>query len=71
MEFKQRKKGWRAKMNEMNENCKIVPKKIKRIEIRLFEEEIEEAEGLCYLLDLSYEQLFATLVKQELNKRGI
>ena len=49
--------------------CKIIPKKIEHIDIRLFEEEIEEAEFLALSMDLGYDQLFAKLVKEELERK--
>jgi len=50
----------------------ILPKeKVERITIRLFDEEIEEAEALCLMLDLSYEQFFVQKIKEELSKRGV
>jgi len=47
-------------------HCKIIPKKKKVIKIRLFEEEIEEAKFLALSMNLSYEQLFVTLVKEKI-----
>jgi len=43
----------------------------KVINIRLFDEEFEEANCLCYMDDISFEQLFAKLVKEELDRIGI
>lgn len=50
--------------------CNIVPKKIKKITIRLFEEEIEEAEFVCLALKTSYEQFFVKKIKEELKIIG-
>jgi len=47
------------------QGCKIVPKKIETHQLRLFEEEIEEAEFVAMTYNLSYEQLFVKLVKEE------
>ena len=44
--------------------CKVIPKRIKHIDIRLFEEEIDIAEFVALALDLSYEQLFVKLIKE-------
>jgi hypothetical protein len=55
----------------MSETCKIVEIKKELITIKLFDEEIEEAEFLCFLLDLSYEQLFVALIKEKLDEMGI
>ena len=49
-------------------SCKIVEKKIRIIAIRLFDEEIEEAEFLSLSQNLSYEQLFIKLIKKELGE---
>ena len=46
-------------------------KKIMRTQIRLFEEEIEEAKFLALLSNLTYEQLFVKLVKKELDRKGL
>ena len=51
--------------------CKIIPKKIEKITIRLFEEEIEEVKLLCLYYKLSYEQLLVKLTKERLNKLNI
>jgi hypothetical protein len=55
----------------MSETCNIVEIKKELITIKLFDEEIEEAEFLCFLLDLSYEQLFVALIKEKLDEMGI
>ena len=52
-------------------DCKIIPKRIEHIDLRLLEEEIEEAEFLALLSNLSYEQLFVKLVKKELDRKGL
>ena len=49
-------------------NCKIIPKKIEHIDIRLFEEEIEEAEFVCLALNISYEQFFVKCIKEKLEE---
>jgi len=61
--------SWNA--NELNKIIKRNGKKIMKTQIRLFEEEIEEAEALTLLSNLSYEQLFVKLVKRELDRRGL
>ena len=48
----------------MSCNCKIVPKRIEKFEMRLFDEEIDIAQFTCFQLDLSYEQLFVKLTKE-------
>ena len=57
-------KGGKKKM--VFKNCKIVEKKIERFEMRLFEEEIIEAQALCLQYNLSYEQLFVKLIKEHI-----
>ena len=57
--------------NVLNKIINKQGKKIMKTEIRLFEEEIEEAEFLALLSNLSYEQLFVKLVKEELDRRGL
>ncbi|MFW9973581.1 MAG: hypothetical protein ACFFDF_25600 [Candidatus Odinarchaeota archaeon] len=52
-------------------DCRIIPKRIKHIDIRLFEEEIEEAKFLALSENLGYEQLFVKLVKEELDRKGL
>ena len=44
--------------------CKVVKKRIKHIDIRLFEEEIDIAEFVALSLNLSYDQLFVKFVKE-------
>lgn len=44
--------------------CKIIPKRIEKFQMRLFEEEIDIAKFLCFQYDLSYEQLFVKLIKE-------
>ncbi len=44
--------------------CKIIPIKKESIEIRLFDEERDIAQFLCFQYDLSYEQLFVKLIKE-------
>lgn len=61
--------NWNA--NELNKIIKRNGKKIMKTQIRLFEEEIEEAEVLALLSNLSYEQLFVKLVKKELDRKGL
>ena len=48
--------------------CKIIPKKIKHIDIRLFDEEIEEAEFVCLALKTSYEQFFVKCIKEKIKE---
>ena len=48
----------------MKINCKVIPKKIEHIDIRLFEEEIDIAKFLALALNLSYDQLFVKLIKE-------
>jgi len=45
-------------------SCDIIEKKVKKIEIRLFDEEVDIADFLCFLNNLSYEQLFVKLNKE-------
>lgn len=45
-------------------DCKVIPKKIKHVNIRLFEEELDIAEFVALSLDLSYDQLFVKFVKE-------
>lgn len=45
-------------------DCRVIPKRIEHIDIRLFEEEIDIAQFLCFAYDLSYEQLFVKLIKE-------
>ena len=47
-------------------NCKseIVPKRIERFPMRLFDEEIDIAKSLCFQYEISYEQLFVKLLKE-------
>lgn len=47
-------------------SCKseIVPIRKEKVNIRLFDEEIDIAQFTCYQLDISYEQLFVKLVKE-------
>lgn len=52
-------------------SCKIIPKNIKHIDIRLFEEEIEEAEFVCLVLKTSYEQFFVKCIKEKLKEMGM
>ena len=52
-------------------SCKIIPKKIEKITIRLFEEEIEETKVLCFYYKLSYEQLLVKLTKERLDTLNI
>jgi len=44
--------------------CKVVKKRIKHIDIRLFEEEIDVAEFVALYLNLSYDQLFVKFIKE-------
>jgi hypothetical protein len=48
----------------MSCESKIIPKRIERFPMRLFEEEIDIAKFLCFQYNLSYEQLFVKLVKE-------
>ncbi len=52
-------------------SCKIIPKRIEHIDIRLFEEEIEEIKVLCFYYKLSYEQLLVKLTKERLDTLNI
>ena len=61
--------NWNA--NELNKIIKRNGKKIMKTQIRLFEEEVEEAEFLALLSNLSYEKLFVKLVKEELDRKGL
>ena len=47
-------------------SCKseIVPIRKEEVNIRLFDEEIDIAQFTCFLLDISYEQLFVKLIKE-------
>lgn len=45
-------------------NCRVIPKRIKHIDIRLFEEEIDITDFLCFYYDLSYDQLLVKLAKE-------
>lgn len=45
--------------------CRITPKIIKYIDIRLFEEEIDIVDFLCFYFDLSYEQLLVKLAQEK------
>lgn len=47
-------------------SCKseIIPIRKEKFEMRLFDEEIDTAQFLCFQLELSYEQLFVKLVKE-------
>ena len=49
-------------------NCKIIPIKKKKIELTLFDEEIEEAECVCLALNKSYVQFFIEKIHEELKK---
>ena len=46
--------------------CKIVPIKKKKIELTLFDEEIEEAKFVCLALNKSYVQFFMEKIREEL-----
>jgi len=46
-------------------DCRIIPKRIKHIDIRLFEEEIDLVDFLCFYYDVSYEQLLVKLAKEK------
>ena len=61
--------SWNA--NELNKIIKRNGKKIMKTQIRLFEEEVEEAEFLALASNLSYEKLFVKLVKKELDRKGL
>lgn len=50
------------------DQCRIIPKKIERFEVRLFEEEIDIAQFLSFYYDLSYEQLLCKLAKEHLEQ---
>jgi len=47
-------------------SCKseIVPIRKEEVKIRLFDEEIDIAQFLCFQLEISYEQLFVKLAKE-------
>ena len=49
-------------------NCKIVPIKKKTIELTLFDEEIEMAEGVCLALNMSYVGFFNMKIKEALEE---
>ena len=49
-------------------SCKIIEKQIEKFQIRLFEEEIDVVQALCFLYNLSYEQLFVKLSKEHAEK---
>ena len=51
--------------------CKIIPKRIKHIDVRLFEEEIEEVDFLCEYYGWGYEQLLVKLTKERLDALNI
>lgn len=53
-------RGGRLNLSE----CKVIPKRIEKFEMRLFEEEIDIAQFLCFFHNLSYEQLFVKLIKE-------
>lgn len=44
---------------------RVIPKRIEHIDIRLFEEEIDLVDFLCFYYDLSYEQLLIKLAKEK------
>ena len=48
----------------MSCESKIIPKRIERFPMRIFEEEIDTAQFLCFYYELSYEQLFVKLIKE-------
>ena len=52
----------------MCNNCKIIEKRIVKTEIRLFEEEIDIVDFLCFYYDLSYEQLLVSLASEKIGK---
>lgn len=45
-------------------DCRVISKRIKHIDIRLFEEEIDVVDFLCFYYDISYEQLLVKLAKE-------
>jgi len=45
-------------------NCKVIQKRIKHIDIRLFEEEIDIVKFVALSLNLSYDQLFVKFCKE-------
>lgn len=47
-------------------SCKseIVPIRKEKFEMRLFDDEIDTAQFLCFQYDISYEQLFVKLIKE-------
>lgn len=46
--------------------CKIIPIKQEKIELTLFDEEIEEAKFVCLALNKSYVQFFIEKIREEL-----
>jgi len=56
-------------IKKMSCECKIIPKRIERFPMRLFEEEIDVAQFLCFYYDLSYEQLFVKLIKERTERK--
>ena len=50
--------------------CKIIPIVKEKIELTLFDNEIEEAEFVCLALDKSYVQFFIEKIREELKSLG-